>query len=259
MSGKKLRLKRLFRNGRALIVALDHGRRHGPIPGVENLGETISRVMQAEPDAVMVTPSMIEHYYELLSGTFVVARIDGTGTVKSLDETDDRLISTVNRAVKAGADAVSVMVYPGSRNENYLWEKLASVVEEADSLGIPVMAEVVPKPPQFTEYGADVVAYGARIAAELGADIVKTVYREDFKLVTRSVPVPVVVLGGPKSSFKDTLLMVQQAIKSGASGAAIGRNIFQHSDPAKATKAFMMAVHTDKTITEILEELAIPE
>jgi len=110
----------------------------------------------------------------------IVARIDGTGTVKSLDETDDRLISSVNRAVKAGADAVSVMVYPGSKNENFLWEKLAIVVEETDSLGVLVMAEVVPKPPQFAEYGAGVVAYGARIAAELGADIVKTVYREDF-------------------------------------------------------------------------------
>jgi DhnA family fructose-bisphosphate aldolase class Ia len=215
--------------------------------------------MQAKPDAVMVTPSMIEHYYELLIDTFIVARIDGTGTVKSLDETDDRLISSVNRAVKAGADAVSVMVYPGSRSEQFLWEKLALVAEEADSLGIPVMAEVVPKPPQFPEYGADIVAYGARIAAELGADIVKTVYREDFGVVTKSVPVPVVVLGGPKSSFRDALLMVQSAIKSGASGAAIGRNIFQHADPAKATMAFMMAVHTDKTLREIFLELDIEE
>ena len=78
-------------------------------------------------------------------------------------------------------------------------------------------------------------------------------------MVTRSVPVSVVVLGGLKSSFIDTQQIVQRAVKSCAAGAAIGRNIFQHSDSVKATKAFMMAIHTDKPLSEILRELAVPE
>ncbi|ABL78238.1 class I fructose-bisphosphate aldolase [Thermofilum pendens] len=257
MTGKAVRIKRLFRDGKALIVALDHGRRHGPIPGLEDLGKTLSTILQARPDAVMVTPAMIERYYGLLSEVFIVARIDGTGAVKSLDETDDRLISSVKRAVRAGADAVSVMVYPGSRNEQSLWEKLARVAEEAEDYGVPVMAEVVPKPPQFQEYGVDVVAYASRIAVELGADIVKTVYRSGFSKVTQSVPAPVVVLGGQKASLKETLTMVEKAVSEGAAGAAIGRNIFQHEDPAKATEAFMLVIHSGKSSEEALKELGL--
>jgi DhnA-type fructose-1,6-bisphosphate aldolase and related enzymes len=242
-SGKRLRLKRLFRNGKALIVALDHGRRHGPLPGIEDLGSTLRAILPAQPDAVMLTPSMMERYWELLSDVFVVARIDGTGTVRSTDETDDRLISTVERAVRAGADAVSVMVYPGSAHEQMLWEKLARVVEEAELLGVPVMAEVVPKPPVFQSITSDVVAYGARIAAELGADIVKTVYAEGFEKIIRSTPVPVVVLGGAKQQLRELLAMVERAVRAGAAGAAIGRNIFQHEKPASVVKMLQAVIH----------------
>jgi DhnA family fructose-bisphosphate aldolase class Ia len=242
-SGKSLRLRRLFRDGRALIVALDHGRRHGPLPGIEDLGSTLRAILPARPDAVMLTPSMVERYWELLSDVFVVARIDGTGAVRSADETDDRLISTVERAVRAGADAVSVMVYPGSAHEQALWEKLARVAEEAEALGVPVMAEVVPKPPGFQSATSDVVAYGARIAAELGADIVKTVYAEGFEKVVRGTPVPVVVLGGAKQPLKELLVIVEKAVKAGAAGAAIGRNIFQHEKPASVVRMLQAIIH----------------
>ncbi|MGC8987443.1 class I fructose-bisphosphate aldolase [Infirmifilum sp.] len=255
--GKKIRIKRLFKDGRALIVALDHGRRHGPIPGIEDMASTLEKVLEGRPDAVMLTPAMIQRYHELLSNVFVVARIDGTGTTRSQDETDDRLISSVVRAVYSGADAVSVMIYPGSRNESMLWEKLARVVEEAEPLGIPVMAEVVPKPPVFTSVDAEVVAYGARIAAELGADIVKTVYASDFSIVTKKTPVPVVVLGASKAPLSEVLSKVEEAVKSGAAGAAIGRNIFQHESPDRVVKALMEIIHGGASHLEVLKKYSL--
>lgn len=258
-AGKRLRLSRLFRDGKALIVALDHGRRHGPIPGIEDMRSLLERVIPSRPDAVMLTPAMIEKCWDLLSGVFVVARIDGTGTVRSVDEADDRLISSVERAVRVGADAVSVMVYPGSRHESALWEKLARVVEEADALGVPVMAEVVPKQPVFQSVDADVVAYGARIAAELGADIVKTVYAEGFSSVTRGVPVPVVVLGAAKAPLSEVLRRVEAAVKSGAAGAAIGRNIFQHESPEKVVEALMDVIHRGVPYREAMERHGLGE
>ncbi|MEZ0345171.1 MAG: hypothetical protein ABWK01_01290 [Infirmifilum sp.] len=258
-SGKQIRVKRLFRDGKALIVALDHGRRHGPLNGIEDLSKTLEKVLEGSPDAVMLTPAMIERYYEFLSGVFIVARIDGTGTVRSADETDDRLISTVARAVNAGADAVSIMVYPGSSHESTLWEKLASVVEEAEPLGIPVMAEVVPKPPGFTNINSDVVAYGARIAAELGADIVKTVYTAGFSEVTGKVPIPVVVLGSSKARLGNVLSMVEDAVKSGAAGAAIGRNIFQHPSPTDVVKALMEIIHRGMSSSDALRRFGLSE
>jgi len=258
-SGKRLRLARLFRDGKALIVALDHGRRHGPIKGIEDMRATLRRVLEGSPDAVMMTPALIEKYWEMLPGTFIVARIDGTGTVRSLDETDDRLISSVERAVRLGADAVSVMVYPGSRNESALWEKLASVVEQAELLGIPVMAEVVPKQPGFSSVDSDVVAYGARIAAELGADIVKTIYTENFSEVVRKTPVPVVVLGASKAPLLEVLRRVEDAVRAGAAGAAIGRNIFQHSSPGLVVKALMNVIHRGASASKVMEELGLRE
>lgn len=252
MYGKLIRLKRLFRDGRALIAALDHGRRHGPIRGIEDLGATLKTIVEAGVDAVMMTPAMIQRYWETAADAFIVARIDGTGTVKSLDESDDRLISTVRRAVASGADAVSLMLYPGSVNEQALWEKLAKTVEEAEQLGVPVMAEVVPKPPVFkNKYSRDAVAYGSRIAAELGADIVKTLYTEDFEKVVAAVPAPIVVLGGAKTETPlDTLTMVEKAVKAGAAGAAIGRNIFQHESPAGMVKALMDIIHRGASAEE---------
>ncbi len=245
MRGKLIRLRRLFSDGKALIAALDHGRRHGPIPGIEDLGATLDRIVGAGVDAVMMTPAMIERYWEKASEAFIVARIDGTGTVKSLDESDDRLISSVARAVGSGADAVSVMIYPGSVNESALWEKLADVVEEAEPLGIPVMAEIVPKPPVFRDkYSREAVAYGARIAAEIGADIVKAPFTPGYRGVVESVPVPVVVLGGAKAETPlDVLKMVEEAVKAGAAGAAIGRNIFQHDKPEAMVRALMDIIH----------------
>ncbi|MEM0223072.1 MAG: hypothetical protein QXT33_04700 [Thermofilum sp.] len=250
MSGKTIRLRRLFRDGRALIVALDHGRRHGPIQGIEDLGSTLREILPARPDAVMLTPAMIERYSDLLADTFIVARVDGTGAVRSTSETDDRLISSVERAVAAGADAVSVMVYPGSLHEPQLWEKLATVAEEARSLGIPVMAEVVPKPPVFQTFSADIIAYGARIAAELGADIVKTLYVEGFEKVTRGVPAPVVILGGARASIEEVLKWVERAVRAGAAGAAIGRNIFQHEKPRAVVEALMAIIHRGESAEE---------
>ncbi len=260
--GKKIRLSRLFKapSKRALVVALDHGRRHGPIPGLVNLRETLKNILAAGVDAVMMTPAMIEHFSEILCNTFIIARIDGTGTVKSLDESDDRLISSVTRAISAGADAVSVMIYPGSSHESDLWEKLALVVEDARQLGVPVMAEIIPKPPVFeNKYDPEAVAYGSRIAAEVGADIIKTLYTEkDFKKVVEGTPVPVLVLGGPRmKSPLDVLKLVENAVKEGAAGAAIGRNIFQFEKPDVMARALMLIIHEDLSAKEAARETGI--
>lgn len=253
MSGKNIRLARLFGDkSRALIVALDHGRRHGPIPGIKKLEKTLKEIVKAEVDSVMMTPAMISKYWNIVKDVFLIARIDGTGTVKSLDETDDRLISSVLHAVRMGADAVSVMLYPGSINEQILWEKLAVVVEEAENVGVPVLAEIIPKPPVFeNKFDPYAVAYGSRIAAEIGADIIKTLYTENFKEIVESIPVPVVVLGGEKTKTPlDTLKMVEKAVEEGAAGAAIGRNIFQHENPMGMAKALMAIIHEDISAEE---------
>ncbi len=202
--GKHIRLSKIFRHdNKTVIIAVDHGRRYGAIKGLEDFSQTINVLAKADIDALMMTPTMIEKVYDIVpSNISLIARIDGTGGIYSPDENDDRLISSVKRVVALGAEAVSVMIYPGSNRENALWEKLARVSEEAFEYGIPVLAETIPKPPHFqNKYDKVALSYSARIASEMGADIVKMSYTGDiniFKQIVKSTPVPIVVLGGPK-------------------------------------------------------------
>lgn len=263
LPGKAIRLGKIFRKntGKTVIIALDHGRRRGPIKGLENPRKTIELLIDSDVDAFMVTPAVLEKNYDLFVGrTSVIARIDGTGTVKGPDETDDRLIASVLRALKLGADAVSVMVWIGSINEADNLEKLAMVAEDCFNYGLPLLAEVIPCPPHLPDkYSWENVAYGSRIAAELGADIIKTFYPgslEKFKLVIERVPVPIVILGGPKiEKIEDFLKIVYEAIIAGARGVAIGRNVFQAEDPIKVANAISAIVHSRTSAEEALQFL----
>ena len=109
------------------------------------------------------------------------------------------------------------------------------------------------------QYDPKVVAHCARIGAELGADIVKVPYSgdpESFRLATEGSPIPVVIAGGPKmKSERDVLEMVYGAIKAGASGLSIGRNIFQAKDPALMVRAMAKIVHEGGTVEEALQIL----
>ncbi|MEM3892379.1 MAG: aldolase, partial [Thermofilum sp.] len=102
----------------------------------------------------------------------------------------------------------------------------------------------------FQTFSADIIAYGARIAAELGADIVKTLYVEGFEKVTRGVPAPVVILGGARASIEEVLKWVERAVRAGAAGAAIGRNIFQHEKPRAVVEALMAIIHRGESAEE---------
>ena len=249
-SGKTLRFWRIFRrnSGRTIIVALDHGRRHGPIPGIEDFRATVSKIVDCgSADALMMTPAMLERVADLVAGRVgIVARIDGTGSKKGPDETDDRLISSVERALSLGADAVSVMVYIGGDTTADNLEKLSRVAEEAYYLGVPVLAEVIPTPPGLPDkYSWTAVAYASRVAVEMGADIIKTFYTgEGFEKVVKSVPAPIVILGGPKrEKVIEVLDDVKKAVEAGAKGIAFGRNIFQHEEPCQLLKSLEEIVH----------------
>ena len=261
--GKYIRLGRIFRrgSGRTVIVALDHGRRHGPILGIEDLKTTVAKVVEADIDAVMVTVGMLRHVYEEVAGRVsVIARIDGTGTTRGPDYTDDRLISSVDMAVKVGADAVSIMVYMGCEREADQLEKMGFVADACENYGIPLLSEIIPSKPYLEDpFSPDVVAYCSRIGAEYGSDVIKTFYTGDpssFKHVTSKVPIPIVVLGGPKKkTIKDFLSMVKGAIEGGGRGVAVGRNIFQYKDPTLMAKAVSEIVHKNRSVEDVMEEV----
>jgi len=259
--GKRLRLGRILKGGRSVTVALDHGRRHGPIRGIEDLKRITGEVVEGGADAVMVTPSMIKLIYEEVEGrAAVIARIDGTGTVKGPDPFDDRVTSSVWRSVLYGADAVSIMVYIGSSREADHLEKLGKVAEECENYGMPLLAEVIPSKPYITDpFDESSIAYACRICVEHGADVIKTYYSGSpvtFKKVTNSVPAPVLILGGPKKEdVREVLEEVKGAMEGGAKGVVFGRNVFQFARPKLMVRALREIVHKGAKVEEALSLL----
>ncbi|TDA25661.1 MAG: fructose-bisphosphate aldolase, partial [Archaeoglobi archaeon] len=125
--------------------------------------------------------------------------------------------------------------------------------------GMPLLAMMYPRGEKINQFDPKAVALAARVGAELGADIVKTNFTgdvESFRKVVEGCPVPVVIAGGPKmSSVEELLQMVRMAMDAGASGVAIGRNIFQAENPTKMTRAIAMIVHENADVKTALEYL----
>jgi len=158
------------------------------------------------------------------------------------------------------ADAVSVHVNVGAKQEALMLSTLGNVACECDNYGIPLMAMMYPRGLNIKDSHAfDLVAHAARLGAELGADIIKTNYTgdaESFKNVVSGCPVPVIIAGGPKvETSRDVLQMVKNSINAGGAGLSIGRNVFQHKDPAKMVKALSAIVHNEASVSEALKIL----
>jgi fructose-bisphosphate aldolase/2-amino-3,7-dideoxy-D-threo-hept-6-ulosonate synthase len=157
-------------------------------------------------------------------------------------------VCTVEECMKMGADAVSVHINIGSDTESAQLGILGCTAERCSVWGIPLIAMMYPRGAAIqNQHDPEVVAHAARVGAELGADIVKTNYTgspETFKDVVKGCPVPIIIAGGPKmGSDIELLQMIEEAIGAGAKGAAIGRNVFQHSSPTSITRAISRIVH----------------
>lgn len=241
------RLNRIFRSdGRALIVAMDHGLIDGPCPGLEKPGATIALVAAGGADAILTSYGVARRFAVELAPLGLILRVDGGATSLGDTGSPGALFFGVEEALRLGADAVAVSAFPGSPLEVSSLDRLAHVIAAAHAWGMPVMAEMVPggfdSPPDKRTVHA--IALAVRVAAELGADLVKTPYVAGFEAVTAGSYVPVVVLGGAKRGNEQTMLAdIRAAIAAGGSGVAIGRNIFQAEDPTAMTAAVAGIVH----------------
>jgi DhnA family fructose-bisphosphate aldolase class Ia len=250
----KRRLRRIFcRDGRALIVACDHGMISGPDRGIERMGETLRMVVGGGVDAVMASYGTACRFEELLAGVGLVLRIDGAGTVLGAMDGPGAQFYTVEDALRIGADALCVTTFPGTRHEEATLEVLARVIRHAHEWGLPVMAEMVPggfdSGPEFKTLKS--VSVSARVAAELGADWVKVAYVPGFEQVIETCYVPVVALGGPaREDPRATLEMVRAAMDAGAAGATVGRNIWKAENPTGMARALSAIIHDDAAVEQ---------
>ena len=265
--GKVMRMARIFKeDGKTSIIAMDHGVELGPVGGLENIRSTVRKVLGGDhkPDAVLMNPSMIRLCHEEVAGKLgVIARLDGATTTLGPDITNYRLFSSVEEALVCGSDAVATMAFMGVENEPQNLERVGKVSKKCVRLGVPHVVEALP--PEIVEHhfrpkakwrwpDPDHVKFVDRVAAELGADIVKSYYTGDpdtFREVVRCCPVPIIVLSGPGASDPEGLLkIVHEAMEAGAKGVIMGRNVFGHKDPAAMVKAISRIVHEKASIEE---------
>lgn len=253
------RLNRIFRsNGRALIVAFDHGMIDGPCKGMEQPAVTLQKIVAGGADAILTTYGMANRFAKEIASLGLIMRIDGGGTKLGVMGPGSQFF-TVEDALRLGADAVAVSAFPGSVKEEETLRTLAKIAGEAHAWGLPVMGEIVPggfdSGPEFRT--PESIAISARVGAELGADWLKIPYVEGFEQVTAGCFQPVVMLGGAKKGSERMMLeRIRAALDVGAAGVAIGRNIFQADDPQAMTAAVAALIHEDASVDAAMQLLA---
>jgi len=254
--GKEIRIRRVLSGGKALIVAMDHGVSSGPVAGLEDIRKAVANVAKGGATGIVLHKGLVrfakDYFDERLS---LILHLSAS---TSLGMRADRkvLVTEVDEAVSYGADAVSVHTNLGGEDDDRMLTDLGTTASACDRLGMPLLAMMYPRGANIKNpYDVDVVKHVARVGAELGADVVKTVYTgapETFKEVVRSCPVPILVAGGPKlDSDRAALDMVAGALAGGASGVSIGRNIFQAKDPIGMTRSVARMIFDGASVDEV--------
>jgi class I fructose-bisphosphate aldolase len=239
---------------------MDHGISVGPIAGVANMKDAIGRVVDGGANAVVEHKGMVAEGHRG-SGRDVGLIIHlSASTGLSTQPNAKTLVCTVKEAIQLGADAVSIHVNLGNGQEKEMLHDFGKVSNDARKWGMPLLAMIYPRGENIKdEYDVNVVKHAARVGAELGADLVKVSYTgsvDTFREVVGGCTIPVVIAGGEKmDSDKDILEMVRGAIDAGGAGVSIGRNVFQHADPAKMVRAISAIVHENSTVDESLKLL----
>lgn len=259
--GKSVRMERIFnRNtGKTIIIPMDHGVGAGPIKGIIDLPTTVNKVAEGGANAVLGHMGLPRYGHRGYGRDIGLIIHLSASTSLGPDPNHKVLVTTVEEAIKIGADAVSVHINVGADDEAQMLKDLGFIAKQCDEWGMPLIAMMYPRGPKVTsEHDVNFVKHAARIGAELGADIVKTNYTgsiETFREVVEGCPVPVVIAGGPQMDTEKQLLqMVYDSLQAGGSGVAIGRNVFQSEDPVKLVSNISKIVHDGMTVEEVLRE-----
>jgi len=253
--GMKNRLAQLIqRDGKVLFLPIDHGYFQGPTNKLEEPGKTVKPLLPYA-DAIMLTRGILRSSIDPENTKPVILRVSGgTSMARKEELSHEGIITSVKEAIRLNASAVSISIFVGSEREHETLLNLSNLVNECEEYGIPVMA-VTAVGKELEKREARYLALACRIAAELGARVVKTYYcKEGFEKVTRGCPVPVVMAGGPKvESELEVFEFIHDGIQKGSIGVNLGRNVWQHDYPVAMIRAIRSIIHEDATPKEAQE------
>ena len=253
--GMQNRLGRIItpKTNRCVMLAVDHGYFQGPTTGLERPGETVAPLLPYA-DALMLTRGVLRNAIDAGIDNPIVMRVSGGTSVLKEDLSDEGLTVSVEDAIRLNASALAISIFVGAPHEKETLTNLARLCDEGQRYGIPVLA--------VTAIGKEMVrdarylGLASRIAAELGAQIVKTYYCEGFDKVVDGCPVPVVIAGGKKIEERQALKLAHDAVSAGAVGVDMGRNIFQSKWPVAMIQAVRTIVQDGKTDAEAWDMLS---
>ena len=262
MTGKSIRLERIInrKTGGSVIVPMDHGVTVGPIEGLINLPDAVNNVAEGGANAVIGHLGLPLHGHRGYGEDIGLILHLSASTTLSMDPNHKVLVNNVERCIKMGADGVSIHVNLGADTEADMLRDLGEISLICIEWGMPLLAMMYCRGQKIdNEYDVKVVKHGARVASELGCDIVKVNYTgstESFSEVVEGCSIPVVIAGGEKmETVQEVLEMVRGMKDAGGAGVSIGRNVFQAANPGRMVAAISSIVHGDADVETALEIL----
>ncbi len=246
--GMRNRLSRLIKaDGHCQFLPVDHGYFQGPTRCLERPGETVKDLLPYA-DGLFVTRGVLRTAIDPDSDVPVILRVSGGTSVIGKDLANEVVTTTIEEVIRLNAAAVGLSIFVGSEYEKETLENLSFLVNECEDYGIPVMA-VTAVGKELEKRTARFLALSCRIAAELGARIVKTYYcAEEFDKVTNGCPVPVVIAGGPRCETElEVFSFVHDGMQKGAIGVNLGRNVWQNPHPIAMMRALRAVIHEKAT------------
>ncbi|AKH62030.1 MULTISPECIES: 3-hydroxy-5-phosphonooxypentane-2,4-dione thiolase [Photorhabdus] len=250
--GMQSRLSRIFnpKTNRTVMLAFDHGYFQGPTTGLERIDINIAPLFP-HTDVLMCTRGILRSQVPPATNKPVVLRASGANSILT-ELSNETVAVAMEDALRLNVCAVAAQVYIGSEHEHQSIKNIIKLVDQGMRYGMPTMA--------VTGVGKDMVrdqryfSLSTRIAAEMGAQIIKTYYVDTgFERIASGCPVPIVIAGGKKLPEKEALEMCYQAIDQGAAGVDMGRNIFQSEAPVAMLKAVHAVVHQNENANKAYE------
>lgn len=252
--GKKNRLSKIvMEDGKALMLAIDHGYFMGAAHGMEMPKVQVEKLIP-HIDSLMLSPGILTSQIDSDFKKGIVLRASGGNTILESDIDNEGLILSAKNAIKLNASAIAVSMFVGAEHSHQTILNLTDAINDAMEYDLPVLGVTAVGKALKDKKEKRYLTHASRLAAELGADIVKTYYCEGFEEVVKKTTVPIIVAGGPKlDSYKDVLELCYNSIQCGAIGLDMGRNIWQSDYPEAITAGVAHIIHKNSSVKEALQ------
>ena len=240
-------------DGHCMFLPIDHGYFLGPTRSLEEPAKTIEPLLPYA-DAIFATRGVVRAAIDADNTKPIVLRVSGGTSVVGADLANEGITTSIEEAIRLNASALGISLFIGTDYERQSLLNLGKLVDEGERYGIPVMA-VVAVGKELEKRDSRYLALSCRIAAELGARVVKSYWCADgFDKVVTGCPVPVIIAGGPQADTEmEVLEFVHDGMQHGAIGINLGRNIWQSEHPVPMIRALRHIVHENGSVREAQE------